>query len=631
MSLGFEQAGFDIVFAADRDGYHVATHKRNFPYGVSVCRDVGALTGTEIREAIGHDGEIDLLFGGPPCQGFSHMGLRDIDDPRNTLVDEYARIVGELRPRAFVIENVPGMQSGRTGEIFERVIKTLESHGYNITWPVRILSAQDFGVPQKRTRLFILGLSEDAGDSIPYPAGPVAGQAPRPTVAGALEGLPVVERFEHLFKEELAPYDDEAPPEGLYARVARGLEDDPSDLSRPRVWDRSSVSGCQRTRHSDTAVALYAATPPGAMVPGHKLPRLDPAGIAPTLRAGSESERGSHTAPRPVHPDLPRVITVREAARLHGFPDWFSFYPGKFHAYRQIGNAVCPPMARAVGREILRVLGYAPAHGAPEPMELEYRFDLPEDRPRHQRRIVQLDEFPKVVDHLFKKAYNKKKRVLTRGEFDVEDIRVAIVATDANMPRTRPERFLDDLARSRNVAKLVAGPAAHGFTIRAIGNGTGTFVPLGTPGSVDDRDSVAVSSDQVAHASDLPMATNLPATPSELAALVERPDVARTLWKMSKRVPELERGLFGIPDGRLVRYVIGNGAAPRIGCVIVEEGANVSPKSRILRIMRREGATEAVVLALLTREHVFAARFHISDGGVTEAARRVYRMTTPSQ
>src|SRR6185437_14122619 len=106
--------------------------------------------------------------------------------------------------------------------------------------------------------------------------------------------------------------------------------------------------------------AVYAATLPGHTVPGHKLPKLHPEGISSTLRAGSDSTHGSYTAPRPIHPYRPRCITAREAARLHGFPDWFAFYPTKWHAYRQIGNAVCPPVARAVGFSILAALGLSP-------------------------------------------------------------------------------------------------------------------------------------------------------------------------------------------------------------------------------------------------------------------------------
>lgn len=106
MSLGMERAGFDIALAIDYDGYHVATHERNFPYGQVKCASVQDLDGKTIRHLSGCTGEIDLVFGGPPCQGFSNMGLRDPHDPRNTLIFHFARLVDELHPKAFVMENV---------------------------------------------------------------------------------------------------------------------------------------------------------------------------------------------------------------------------------------------------------------------------------------------------------------------------------------------------------------------------------------------------------------------------------------------------------------------------------------------------------------------------------------------
>ena len=114
MSLGMERAGFDIALAVDHDGYHVATHERNFPYGQVKCASVQELDGKTIRHLSGCTGEIDLVFGGPPCQGFSNMGLRDTHDPRNTLIFHFARLVDELHPKAFVMENVTGLNMGAT-------------------------------------------------------------------------------------------------------------------------------------------------------------------------------------------------------------------------------------------------------------------------------------------------------------------------------------------------------------------------------------------------------------------------------------------------------------------------------------------------------------------------------------
>ena len=318
MSLGFEQAGFDVLLGVDCDGHHVATHERNFPYGKAHCGSVIDLDGDRIRHLLNLDQEIDLVVGGPPCQGFSNMGLRDLRDPRNSLVDHYVRLVLELRPKAFVMENVPGMLTGDTRGVLEKVIEVCESDGYRITKPVRILDAADFGVPQKRRRLFVLGVRADIAAEIPYPDGICAGQPTRPTILEAISDLPSVEDYEELFHKNDVPYDKE--PVSHYARVARGCEADPSDLSRLRKWHTTTCTGCLRTRHDEKTVRLYEATAPGQSVPGHKLPRLHPDGIAPTLRAGSDSTHGSYTAPRPIHPFLPRCITTREAARCTAFP-----------------------------------------------------------------------------------------------------------------------------------------------------------------------------------------------------------------------------------------------------------------------------------------------------------------------
>ena len=177
MSLGFEQAGFDIALGVDYDGHHAATHERNFPYGKSICTSVVELDGDKIREVMQFKGDLDLVFGGPPCQGFSNMGLRDVRDPRNSLVDHYVRLVLELRPKAFVMENVPGMLAGATAAVLAKAIGTFEANGYRITKPVQVLDASEFGVPQKRRRLFVIGVRADVCASYPLPKRQVYGSA----------------------------------------------------------------------------------------------------------------------------------------------------------------------------------------------------------------------------------------------------------------------------------------------------------------------------------------------------------------------------------------------------------------------------------------------------------------------
>ena len=230
MSLGFEQAGFDIELGVDCDGHHVATHERNFPYGKALCASVIDLDGDKIRSLIGRQ-EIDLVFGGPPCQGFSNMGLRDLKDPRNSLVDHYVRLVLELRPKAFVMENVPGLLAGATRSVLDKVIEVCEAGGYNIAQPVQILDAANFGVPQKRRRLFVIGVRKDVAEGISYPKGKCVGQPDRPTISEAISDLPTVEKYEELFIKNDIPYDK--LPGSAYSRIARGVETDPSERRGP--------------------------------------------------------------------------------------------------------------------------------------------------------------------------------------------------------------------------------------------------------------------------------------------------------------------------------------------------------------------------------------------------------------
>lgn len=628
MSLGFEQAGFDIVLSVDRDGYHTAAHKRNFPNGVAICGSVSDLTGDSVRKAAGILGEIDLVFGGPPCQGFSHMGLRDPGDTRNTLPDEFARLIGELKPKAFVMENVVGMNTGETRVVFDRLIATMTGLGYKIVSPVQTLNAMNFGVPQNRERLFVLGLRSDVKGALSYPDGPCPGQPPRPTVMQAIGDLPDVDQDDALLSVDETPYTQEPSSDLHYARVARGLMRDPSDFSHKREWTSANCTGCIRVRHSDSSKALYAATPPGSMVPGHKLPRLDPNGIAPTLRAGSESEHGSHTAPRPVHPRSPRCVTIREAARLHGFPDWFRFYPGKWHAYRQIGNAVCPPVARAVGRQVMLALGTSQRLPA-DTVTLGNEFILPKERMRQQARIPHLEELPQVIDHLFAARHNLKTGEIARVDITVRDIEEAVQLTGAKTPRTRAERLIAEIARSRNVRKLIATPLKNGFSILPVSDGdiVGRFVPVGTSGTIEERDSFEIRSQDLIEAQPLRVTAGLSLADQEsLLTILQRPKVLCEIFGAEDVAFTLERDLFGTSHDRLIPFTFRRGKGTENGLLVLAEGGKLPPRSRLARIA--EGRSPRVILLLgpLTTEHLVLIAVEPRDGVLAEMRRLMYRI-----
>ncbi len=310
------------------------------------------------------------------------------------------------------------------------------------------------------------------------------------------------------------------------------------------------------------------------MVPGHKLPKLHPDGLAPTLRAGSESEHGSYTAPRPIHPEEPRCITAREAARLHGYPDWFRFYPGKWHAYRQIGNSVCPPVARALGRQLMLVLGERPERPI-EVLALPSGFALPEGRPRQHKRITQLSEWPKILEYLLERAQDSKGR-LVRPDFSVEDVEAAYAATAANMPRNPARRFLSDLARSRNVIKLMAPVMRAGLTIVQVGdNGTyGRFVAKGTPDGIDFKDGLHISSREIPDATDILTKTAGPLSDAVLLRYLRRRRVVEHLFGDNARIQlEGPRNLLGdFEPGDLHFKAVRNGRNRRQGGAVACAG-----------------------------------------------------------
>ncbi len=404
MSLGFEQAGFDIVAAVEYDPVHALIHRYNFPECNVLCRDIRRLRAADVVTAakrgalaLGHstDGDfrIDALIGGPSCQGFSVMGLRDEEDERNHLLTEFVRLVVEVRPRVFCLENVPGLLEERFDAFRQKVLKKLRSAGYSISGSLGWLNAADFGVPQNRKRVFLVGTLDGPAATLPVPC-----EMQRITVAEALEGLPDIELYNALLTGDsvrLNAADRRArvATNSDYARTLARLSS-PQDLAHPRQWDETIVTCSRRTSHASEVIRRFAKTKPGEVEPGSHLYRLDPAAQAPTLRAGTGRERGAHTAPRPIHPTHPRVITVREAARLHGYPDWFRFNGTQWHGHRQVGNSVPPPLARAVASELVNVLRLSP----PKPIRDRTLGDADwcNKNPFHAARLMEAkkDELP---------------------------------------------------------------------------------------------------------------------------------------------------------------------------------------------------------------------------------------------
>lgn len=367
LSLGFEKAGFDVMAAVEIDPIHASIHQFNFPNCVVIPQSVAYLTGEIIRKKakIG-DHKIDVVFGGAPCQGFSLIGQRAFDDPRNQLVKDFVRLVKELDASYFLFENVKGLTVGRHRQFLEEVITEFAAIGYQVRSPWQVLNASAYGVPQERERLILLGAKK--GLELPnYPhaitqsAKKTKGNLPiGPTCQDALEDLPEAEDYEILFDQDHVLTANWGKP-NYYAQQMRCLEANFWEFSYPRFWEKELLTASTRTNHTDISRRRFAATLPGKIEPISRFFRLPRQGVSNTLRAGTDASRGAFTSPRPIHYEKARCITVREMARLHGFPDWFRFHSTKWHGARQIGNAVPPPLARAIASEIMKILEIKPS------------------------------------------------------------------------------------------------------------------------------------------------------------------------------------------------------------------------------------------------------------------------------
>lgn len=364
MTLGFEQAGFDVLASVEIDPIHCATHEYNFPMWTAICASVTEISGDDIRQRskIG-DREVDVVFGGPPCQGFSMMGKRDFDDPRNQLVSHFMRLVKELNAKYFVMENVKGLTLGNHRQFLDEVIENFEENGYHIINPYKVLDASHFGVPQHRERLFIIGCRQ--GLKLPNYPSPITkpakakripkdlvGLPDSPTVRDAIAGLPDISQYSELMQQD--NFQVEFGQFSEYVKLINNFSE--SNFGYQREYDKKLLTSSLMSKHQETSIQRFRDTVQGEVESISRFYKLALDGISNTLRAGTPSNRGAFTAPRPIHPITPRCITVREAARLHSYPDWFRFHKTIWHGFRQVGNSVPPLLAKAVASQIIQVI-----------------------------------------------------------------------------------------------------------------------------------------------------------------------------------------------------------------------------------------------------------------------------------
>jgi DNA (cytosine-5)-methyltransferase 1 len=303
LDLGFEAHNCDTVVAVDNDYESCKTLRHNRPNWRVFEGDIREFFPKLLTPRIT---DIDIVIGGPPCQGFSSAGKGDANDPRNFLWQEYFRVVEDLQPRAIVLENVSALGHRRNGDHLAGIMSALESQGYRFC--TGVLNAKDFGVAQSRRRLIVIGLR---GDS--------------PTLPESTHGTPVTVR------EVIADL------EGLY---------DPE-------WNHVPPN------HAAHVAARWELLNPGQTDPNYRRARLDYDKPSHTIRAGGGyGPKGNHLGGfhPPIHPSLPRQLTVREAARIQSFPDDWIFKGSKTAQGRQVGNAVPVKLAEAVAEHVVAML-----------------------------------------------------------------------------------------------------------------------------------------------------------------------------------------------------------------------------------------------------------------------------------
>lgn len=325
LDLGLEAAGLQTLFASDIDfhscetlkagGLHSRLHRLPFLADAIIEQaDICELDGAKVLKQIGLErGEVDVLAGGPPCQAFSVFGQRrGTSDPRGRLPDQYIRVLSEIAPRVFIFENVFGLLSIEGGAVYREILARLAApcKGLRYTLSVFRVNAADYGVPQKRDRVFIIGSSEgkklEAIPAITSYSDQNGLMRPR-TVADAFRGL---------------------PPMG--ARLGNHIG----------------------RKHSQRIVDRYRGLAFGERDPKTRINKLDPDEPSFAIIVGSDAGGGKGH----VHPFEPREVTPRESARIQTFPDWWEFSGTSRHPIRQVGNAVPPILAAVIGREIMEQL-----------------------------------------------------------------------------------------------------------------------------------------------------------------------------------------------------------------------------------------------------------------------------------
>ena len=333
LSLGFEKKGFEVVLANEYDASIAASYIANHKNTKMI---VGDITSLDLEDTFGKmAGKVDVVIGGPPCQGFSQKGQRKtIHDERNFLFKYYVSVVELVKPKYFVMENVPNLLTVEGGYFRHEIEELFNKLGYSLEYGV--LNASDYGVPQNRRRAVIIGKLGGDAPKLPIP------QGNKVTIWDAISDLAYLESGEGSEEQEY-----KFPAESDYEKMLRA--------------DSSILFNHIATKHSPLALERLALIPPNAgreVLPEEHLTKSiysgtwtrmkkDEISVTITTRFDTPSS-GKFT-----HPFLNRAITVREAARIQSFPDDFHFVGNKGSQMKQVGNAVPPLLAAAIAEVIM--------------------------------------------------------------------------------------------------------------------------------------------------------------------------------------------------------------------------------------------------------------------------------------
>lgn len=330
LSLGLEQAGYDIKLGIDIWQDALETFEANHVNSQTHCEDLSKVDFGSLKKKYLSDG-VDLIVGGPPCQGFSISGKRDPNDPRNKLYTSFLKAVEYFKPKAFIMENVPNLASMSQGRIKDTIVSEFEAIGYTINY--QKLLASEYGVPQNRRRFIMVGLLN--GKQFEFPT--TTHDSNKVNCSDAISDLP------ECTLEDGAKYPTDASSK-FQSNMRKGS---------------LGVYNHQTTKHTDKTVSIISMVPDGGNYKDlpDEFKGTRNVNIAWTRYSSKKPSFTIDTGHRHhFHYKFNRVPTVRESARLQSFPDSFIFHCSKTSQYKQVGNAVPPMLGKILGETLKQYL-----------------------------------------------------------------------------------------------------------------------------------------------------------------------------------------------------------------------------------------------------------------------------------